>query len=115
MSTLKPINPLSKLNQLDKTAEQLDYERDQAQLAKDNLFTPTAPPDSPIERWSMALLFVAMGAGLLYIGLPFVLLALDGAAALKWQQRIMISGVGLIPWLGALWVFVLAYRRAKGD
>ena len=106
------MSALDKIKQLNKSAEQLDYERDQAKLAQQSAFESAPLPDSPLERWATGLTLAAVGCGLLYIGLPFLNMGLN--PELRLYQRGMIAGVGVIAWAGAAWVFVRAYSKIKG-
>lgn len=98
--------------------EKTDYEQD-AQKTQQSLFQPASPPDSGIERWLLAASWAALGAVLLYIGLPFVLMTLNITTtgevlpALAWRQRVMTGIGGALLWLSALWFFRHALSKLK--
>ena len=105
---------MSGLDKIGKTAEQLDYERDQAQLASESVFETKNVPDSRLERGLFALGFVAIAIVLVYIGLPSMLMAVDTQTSISLMQRVMVAGIGIIFWIGAVVLLRIAYSKWKG-
>ena len=105
---------MSGLDKIGKTAEQLDYERDQAQLASESVFETKNLPDSRLERGLFALGFVAIAIVLVYIGLPSMLMAMDRQVGISLMQRVMVAGIGIIFWIGAVVLLRIAYSKWKG-
>lgn len=104
---------MNRLDKIGKSAEQLDYERDQAQLASESVFETKFAPDSRLERGLVALGFVVIGAILWSIGLPSMLIAMDRQMGITLQQRVMVAGIGLIFWTGAFVLMRMAYLKWK--
>lgn len=105
---------MSHLNKIGKSAEQLDYERDQAQLERESIFEQHLVPDSRLERGLLALGLLAIAAILVSIGLPSMVMATDTKASITLAQRLMVAGIGLVFWTGALVLLRVAYSKWKG-
>lgn len=105
---------MSHLDKIGKSAEQLDYERDQEQLASESIFETRLEPDSRLERRLFALGLLAIAVILAYIGLPSMVMATDTKASITLVQRLMVAGIGLIFWTGALVLLRVAYSKWKG-
>lgn len=105
---------MTRLDKIGKSAEQLDYERDQAQLASESIFEAKLAPDSRLERGLVALGLLAIAAILVSIGLPSMVMATDTKASITLAQRLMVTGIGLIFWTGAFVLMRMAYLKWKG-
>ena len=105
---------MSHLDKIGKSAEQLDYERDQEKLASESIFEQHLVPDSRLERGLLALGLLSIAAILVSIGLPSMLIATDTKASITLAQRLMVAGIGLIFWTGALVLIRAAYSKWKG-
>jgi len=105
---------MSHLDKIGKSAEQLDYERDQAQLESESIFEQYLVPDSRLERGLLALGLLAIAAILVSIGLPSMLIAIDTKSSITLVQRVMVAGIGLIFWTGAFVLMRIAYLKWKG-
>lgn len=105
---------MTRLDKIGKSAEQLDYERDQAQLASESIFEVKLAPDSRLERGLVALGLLAIAAILVSIGLPSMVMATDTKASIILAQRLMVAGIGLIFWTGAFVLMRMAYLKWKG-
>ena len=105
---------MTRLDKIGKSAEQLDYERDQAQLASESIFEAKLAPDSRLERGLVALGLLAIAASLVSIGLPSMVMATDTKASITLAQRLMVAGIGLIFWTGAFVLMRMAYLKWKG-
>ena len=106
---------MTRLDKIGKSAEQLDYERDQAQLESESIFEQHLVPDSRLERGHLALGLLAIAAILVSIGLPSMVMATDTKASITLVQRVMVAGIGLIFWTGAFVLIRVAYRKWKGQ
>ena len=105
---------MTRLDKIGKSAEQLDYERDQAQLASESIFEAKLAPDSRLERGLVALGLLAIAAILVSIGLPSMVMATDTKASITLAQRLMVAGIGLIFGRGAFVLMRMAYLKWKG-
>ena len=106
---------MTRLDKIGKSAEQLDYERDQAQLESESIFEQHLVPDSRLERGLLALGLLAIAGILVSIGLPSMVMATDTQASIALVQRVMVAGIGLIFWTGAFVLIRVAYRKWKGQ
>ena len=106
---------MDSLDKIGKSAEQLDYERDQAQLASESIFEAKLTPNNRLERNLITLGLLTIAAILVSIGLPSMVMATDTKASIALVQRVMVAGIGLIFWTGAFVLIRVAYRKWKGQ